>query len=214
MPTIIRPGEHHRAVQAAAFNFEDLARQAQQYLDQVRNRAAEIIAEAQRQAEGIRRQAEIDGRRAAMEAQRQLTAEQLAPVLPALRQAIAQIEQAKDAWQRHWEQAAIEVTAAMAARVIRSELTRRPEIPLSLIREALQLAAGNSQVRILLNPNDYRKIAEQAELLVREMSGLTAAEVAPDPSITSGGCRVETKFGVIDQQIESQLRRIIEELTE
>ncbi len=214
MPTIIRPGEHHRSTQAAAFNFEDLARQAKQYLDQVRAEAGKIIAEAHTQAVQIRKQAEIDGRRAAMEAQQRLVAEQLAGVLPALRQALAQIEQSKDGWLRHWEQAAVDVAAAMAARVVRGELTRRPEIPVGLVREALQLAAGNTRVRIALAPSDHRQIAEQVQMLVEEMAGLTAAEIAPDTGVSPGGCRVETQFGVIDQQIESQLKRIVEELTD
>ena len=34
----------------------------------------------------------------------------------------------------------------------------------------------------------------------------------PIRNISAGGCRVETKFGEIDQQIESQLRRIEEDL--
>ncbi len=214
MPTIIRPGEHHRSTQAAAFNFEDLARQAKQYLDQVRAEAGKIIAEAHTQAAQIRKQAEIDGRRAAMEAQQRLVAEQLAGVLPALRQAVAQIEQSRDGWLRHWEQAAVEVAAAIAARVVRSELTRRPEIPVNLVREALQLAAGNTRVRIALAPADHQKIAEQVQSLVEEMAGLTAAEIVPDADVSPGGCRVETQFGLIDQQIESQLRRIVEELTD
>ena len=34
-----------------------------------------------------------------------------------------------------------------------------------------------------------------------------------DPEIARGGCRVETRFGTIDQQFEAQLARIEEELT-
>ena len=45
------------------------------------------------------------------------------------------------------------------------------------------------------------------------MSGLGDAEVVADATIERGGCRVETRFGTIDQQFESQLKRIEEELT-
>ena len=48
------------------------------------------------------------------------------------------------------------MAAAIARRVIRRELTRQPEIPLALVREALELAAGSAQVRIHLNPADHR----------------------------------------------------------
>ena len=44
------------------------------------------------------------------------------------------------------------------------------------------------------------------------MSALGDAEVIADAAIGQGGCRVETRFGTIDQQFESQLKRIAEEL--
>jgi len=50
--------------------------------------------------------------------------------------------------------------------------------------------------------------------LIDEMAALGSAEVTADAQITPGGCRVETRFGSIDQQFESQLKRIEEELLE
>jgi flagellar biosynthesis/type III secretory pathway protein FliH len=38
--------------------------------------------------------------------------------------------------------------------------------------------------------------------------------VVADPQVSLGGCRVETRFGVIDQQFEAQLARIEQELTD
>ena len=81
------------------------------------------------------------------------------------------------------------------------------------MREALELAAGGSQVRIHINPADHQTLRPQIEMLVRETSGVGTAELIADPEVTSGGCRVETRFGVIDQQLEAQLARIEEELT-
>jgi flagellar biosynthesis/type III secretory pathway protein FliH len=50
------------------------------------------------------------------------------------------------------------------------------------------------------------------EAIARELAPLAETELIADPQITAGGCRVETRFGVIDQQFESQLARIEEEL--
>ena len=41
---------------------------------------------------------------------------------------------------------------------------------------------------------------------------LAPSAIVADDAVSPGGCCVKTKFGVIDQQIESQLRRIEEEL--
>jgi flagellar biosynthesis/type III secretory pathway protein FliH len=68
-------------------------------------------------------------------------------------------------------------------------------------------------VRLHLNPQDHKNLGTQVRTLIDAMSGLGEAEVVADATIDRGGCRVETRFGSIDQQIESQLARIEEELT-
>ena len=130
---------------------------------------------------------------------------QLATVLPALRQAIEDIHHAKQAWLSHWEASGVHVAAAIAKRLVRRELTRQPEVPMTLVREALELAAGSSQIRLHLHPDDHKALGGQVQMLVQEMSGLGDAEMIADAGVSRGGCRVETRFGTIDQQFEAQL---------
>jgi flagellar assembly protein FliH len=77
----------------------------------------------------------------------------------------------------------------------------------------LELAAGSPSVRLHLNPEDHKTLGTRVRSLIDAMSGLGDAEVMADAAIGRGGCRVETRFGTIDQQFESQLQRIEEELT-
>ena len=93
------------------------------------------------------------------------------------------------------------------------EARQTPEITLTLLREALELAAGSTHLRIHLNPADHETLGPQAETLIAEFSSLGPAKLVADPQVTPGGCRVETRFGIIDQQFEAQLARIEEELT-
>ncbi len=44
------------------------------------------------------------------------------------------------------------------------------------------------------------------------MSGLGETQIVADASVSPGGCRVETRFGSIDQTFEAQLARVEEEL--
>jgi len=217
MTTIIRASDQNRAVQHSAFNFEDMAAQAAGYLDKIRAEAGRILAGARQQAEAIKKRAEAEGRAAGQQAVEQLVhkqlAQQLATLLPALRDATAQIRDAKHAWLAHWEKSAVHVAAAIAERIIRRELEQKPEITRQLVREALELAAGSSTVRIHLHPTDHECLAGQQDALSREIAGLASVQWLADPQISPGGCRVETQFGVIDQQVETQLARIEEELT-
>lgn len=213
---VIKAGDHQTA-QCTTFNFEDMAVQANRYLEKVRMEAAQIVAQAKKEAADIRRRAEAEGRQAGQQAVaetvRQQLGQKLATLLPALQQAIHQIQDARQAWLQHWEKNAVHLASLIAARVIRRQLAQQPDIPLQLIREALELAAGSSQIRLLLHPNDYQTLQPQVEMILRELAPLGQAEAVADPTISPGGCRVETRFGVIDQQLEAQLRRIEEELT-
>ncbi len=216
MSTIIKSTDRRRTSQTVAFNFDDMAAKANQYLDQVRAEAAKIVAEARQEAARLKQQAEVEGRREGMAAVERTVAEQLgqqlATLRPALEQAVQEIRQAKQAWLRQWEQGAVHLAAAMAARVIRRELPRMPDVTVALVREALELAAGNAHLKIRLHPADHANLAGQIQMVVRELAPLAETELVADPQITAGGCRVETRFGVIDQQFESQLARIEEEL--
>jgi flagellar assembly protein FliH len=213
MSSIIRATDRNRGTHGVAFNFDDMAARADQYLDKVRAEAAKIVLSAQEEAAAIRQRAERDGRQAALQAVEQIVQRQLATVLPALHKAVQGIQHAKQAWLTHWEAGAVHVAAAIAQRLIRRELDQHPEITLTLVREALELAAGNAELRIHLNPEDHQALGWQVNMLIKELSGLARAELIADPEITKGGCRVETRFGVIDQQFEAQLKRIEEELT-
>jgi flagellar assembly protein FliH len=216
MSTIIRATDHNRTSQTVAFNFDDMAAKAGQYLDQVRAEAAKIVAEARQEATRLKQQAEAEGRREGLAAVertvREQVAQQLITLRPALEQAVQEIRHAKQAWLRHWEKSAVHLAAAIAARMVRREASQTPEVTLALVREALELAAGNAQLKIRLNPADRASLGGQVEAIARELAPLAETELIADPQITAGGCRVETRFGVIDQQFESQLARIEEEL--
>ena len=212
MATILRAADSQPCPHVAAFNLDDIAAQADQYLAGVRAEAAEIVAKAQREADGIRQRAKATGREAGLQQAQHVVAAQAAPAIDSLRAAVAELHQGKQAWISHWETGAVHLAAAIAARVIRREVRCQPDITLSLVREALDLAAGSPNVRLHLNPEDYKTLGSQVRTLIDAMSALGDAEVTADASIGRGGCRVETRFGAIDQQIESQLQRIEEEL--
>ncbi|NQU25760.1 MAG: hypothetical protein HQ567_31105 [Candidatus Nealsonbacteria bacterium] len=207
MTTIIRATDANRNMPGTVFNFADITDQAQVYLDEVRTKAVEIVTKAQADAAAVRQAAVEEGQRAGLEQIEQIVRGELSGI-------IEEIKHAKQAWITQWEASAVHVAAAIARRLIRRELSRQPEIALTLIREALELAAGSSHLRLHLNPTDLEQIGEHVEVLIGQLSSLATAEIVADPEITPGGCRVETQFGTIDQQFEAQLDRIEEELTQ
>jgi flagellar biosynthesis/type III secretory pathway protein FliH len=221
MATIIRKDSPRetpsgRAVQPVAFSFSDMRGQVNDYLGTVRAAAAKIVQEAHQQAEQVRRQAEAAGRKAAEAAIERVLDERVGKrmetLLPALEQLAAEMNNTKAELLNHWEQSALKVATAIAERIIRREIAREPQITLDLITDTLRLAAGMTEISLHVSPSDYEHLGTQITRLAQTVGRLAPSAVVADETISPGGCRVLTKFGEIDQQIESQLRRIEEEL--
>jgi flagellar assembly protein FliH len=217
MATVIKSNLTARQASPIVFNFEDVTQHASLYVNDIQSQAAAIIAEAQRQAEAVTRRAEEQGRQAALRAVEQVldqkVGQKMESLLPALQKVVSELVDARQAWLRHWEQTAVSLAAKIAQRVIRRELSQSPQITVDLVREALELAAGSPQIKIVLHPDDFDTLKGQIDKLAKEISRAAEVELTPDMTVSPGGCRVETGQGIIDLQIESQLERIVSELT-
>jgi flagellar assembly protein FliH len=136
----------------------------------------------------------------------------LETLLPALTEMVDRLETSKQTFLQQWEQRAVKISQAIAAKVIDRQLTEMPDIPLRLLREALELGTGSTSMRIRLNMKDYEAWQPQIDLVIQEMTRSMQTEIVGDPSISPGGCILETPQGIIDNQIEARLARIDEEL--
>lgn len=214
----------------AAFNFDDLRRQCDEFVENARRQAQGILSEATRAAEAIRSQARAEGNAAGQQqglaAAHQLietradeiaalkTQEQLRTVLPAFHAAVKALELERDRWLATWEKAAIRLSAAIAAKILRQELSQRPELALSIVREALQLAMGQPDVKLRLHPLDLEQFHDCGEDAVARLGAVGTATLVADENISRGGCLIETHHGVIDARLETQVERITSELIE
>lgn len=216
MSTIIKAGGPIRSEDGMSFNFDDMGQRANQYLEQIRQDAARILAAAEQDAVQIRARAEKEGEQAALRAVERIMdekiAQQMTTVLPALQHAVAAVQDARAAWIDHWQQAAVHTAAAIAARIARLKAVEQPQITLTLVREALELAAGSAEIELQMNPEDHAALRDQVERVAAELASLGKVRCVATPQVTRGGCRVQTRFGTIDQQFEAQIARIEQEL--
>jgi len=204
------------SVSSVVFNLADVSAKAQSELNQVKLKAAEIVKQAQKDGEKIRQKAAIEGRQQAEDdARKRLKAEvdqQAATLLPALKQIVQELTNNKQQWMQQWERSAIDVAVAIAEKVIRREVEHAPQISATLIRETLQMAADCGEIHIRLNPQDLASMDRGDDMVCDELKKLASSQIIADKSVTRGGCLVETKYGSVDNRIESQLTRIQEEL--
>jgi flagellar assembly protein FliH len=220
MPVIKSNDSPRTSPRRAAFNFEDLKGQAETYLADVRRQGQQLIEKARQEAATMRPRFEDEARRAAEQSVQQrvellaeeLVNQRLQSLRPALDQVVAAIDRTRADWVAEWESQAVRLAVAIAQRVIRRELDRAPDIQAGYIREALELAAGSQQVRVRVHPDDLQALGRPAGQWVEQALARASAELVGDPSVSHGGCVVETQHGQIDQRIETQLARIEEEL--
>ena len=205
------PGETSGLAQP--FQFGDMGNA---YLQKVRAEAASIVKQARDEAAKVKAQAAEDGKKAAVAAAEATLKtridQQLQTLTPTLQNAVQQIQQSRQTWQRHWEQHALRLALGIAEKVIRRQIAQQPEITLELIREGLELAIGQERITVRLNPADHAALGDRVLKISQHLARLGQVQVISDPQITSGGCRIDTEFGNIDQRVETQLSRIAQEL--
>lgn len=213
MSTIIKARSGSGSTSRVAYNLGDISQQAERYLEEARPEADQIVKKAHKSADGVRATAQQAGKEAALAAMKEAIGEEMRTLMPALDQVIEDLGRAKQGWLANWEKQAIHLATAIAGRILRRELEQTPEVTLPLVREALELAEGSTNIRVLLSPKDMETLGEQVEQLATSISRLGPTEIVADPTLAPGGCRVETQRGVIDNSFEAQLDRIEEELS-
>lgn len=200
-----------------ALDMSDMSGQADQYLDSVRSEAVKIVDQAKQEAAAVRKQAEQAGQQAAEAAIERIldekVAKQMQTLTPALAAAVKQVEDSRQEWLQVWESRTVQLACSIAQRIIRRELGQQPELSLEWIAEALRLCSGTAQITVKLHPSDHATLGAQVTRLAEEFHPAAPANIVADEAVTAGGCRVETEFGSIDQQIETQLERVAQELS-
>jgi flagellar biosynthesis/type III secretory pathway protein FliH len=205
-----------QSVRPATFALQDLEQRGEEYVRNVRDQAARAVQDANAEAAAIRSRAEAAGRAAAEQAIGQLlderVGERLKTLLPALEGVVSRIEAARAEWLENWQHAAVDLAVAIAERIVRRELEQDPQLAVVWVRDALELAAGASEIAILLNPDDQEVLAPHVESLAAGVARIASPTVVADTSVTPGGCVIRTKHGIIDARLETQLRRLADEM--
>ncbi len=91
---------------------------------------------------------------------------------------------------------------------------QQPALGRTVIREALELAAGQPHIELHLHPDDLALLEQCGETAEGLLAPVGKAKFVPDERLSRGGCLIETQHGVIDARLETQLARITQELLE
>ncbi len=110
------------------------------------------------------------------------------------------------------EKEIVDLTFAIANKVILCEVESNKEIVIEGIRNALKLVVASSEITIRVNPKDLEVINQYRDEFSRYVSGVKGLVLEGDEGIARGGSVVETNYGEVDSTISGILAEIEERL--
>lgn len=161
---------------------------------------AEREAQWRAEAEAARREAYQQG----LEEGRRQAAAQWDAALQRLARSLEEIAGCKPRLRLEAEREVVELSLAIARRILRRELHVDPEAVLGLVKAAMEKASQREITEVRIHPAH----AELVRARLERIGAPEALEVRPDPSLEPGAVLVETAHGLIDASIETQLEEI------
>ena len=104
------------------------------------------------------------------------------------------------------EQALLGLAVAIASHLTRRTLRAEPAQLIQIVRECLeQLPLGAREVRVRLHPEDAAVVRER----LTAPAGEGAWQLVEDPTMTRGGCLIESEHSRLDARLEGRVNALI-----
>lgn len=110
---------------------------------------------------------------------------------------------------RQTEGLLIDLALEVATKLVAS-LPVTAELVSARVKEALAQAEHSSGITVQIHPEDARLLESLDGGAPAVAGGSEPLRFIPDPSVERGGCRVQTSFGLIDNQPSTVARKIRE----
>jgi flagellar biosynthesis/type III secretory pathway protein FliH len=123
----------------------------------------------------------------------------------------------EDLWQRmvvKYENDIIELVKRISEKVIYGNAQIDNEIVKRAILKSFELIPEPTEATINVSVEDYDFIESAKEDLFEKIKSLKKVSIVSDPSLARGGCRIETKTGEVDSDIQSRLNAISKSIIE
>jgi flagellar biosynthesis/type III secretory pathway protein FliH len=187
---------------------------AEALVQEAERRAATVLAEARTAAEAAATALEAEHRRLFAEARAEgfraghaeglrAAAQETAPLLEALRTAARSGEEVSALLVAGAERQVVELALEVARKVLGHRAKVEPDLVLDMARRAIERARHQEVVRLRVNPEQQAVVAA---MLARLPEG--GFDVESDAAIDLGGCVVDTRFGLIDARLDTQVDQV------
>lgn len=131
-------------------------------------------------------------------------------MLRRLAQTLDELRALRETMIRQTEQQMVSLSLAIARRILRREVAVDHDLLVAMARVALERVGESGTATIRLNPEDYGATVQRHG---DHWAG-SRVKVVADPSVSRGGCAVESEFGFVDASVEAQFDQVAQALTE
>jgi len=111
---------------------------------------------------------------------------------------------------RQTEQQMVQLALAIARKILRREATIDQDLIVAMARVALERVGESGIATIRLNPEDHASTVQRHG---DHWAG-SRVKVIADPSISRGGCVVESEFGFVDASVDAQFEQVAQALAD
>jgi len=131
-----------------------------------------------------------------------------------LERLLAELNASKQDLMRSNEKEIVDVVFAIARKIVCEQGLRDESLIQRTVLKALRLAADRSEISLRCHPDDIQLIEKIKPDVLAEFKELKHLAMTPDPSLSRGGCLLESPCGEIDGRIETQLEEIYQVMDE
>ncbi|NVM22126.1 MAG: hypothetical protein HWN68_10155 [Desulfobacterales bacterium] len=173
-----------------------------------RENAERILEAAKKRASSIEREAYEKGYAQGEKDGLEMGAKKFDKILDRFHGTLKDMDRWKQEFVRLYEKEILHLIYRIAERVVRGRVKTDNTIVRETILDAFNLAADRSEVTVMINPEDVEYLKEIRPEFFDRIKDLKSIIIESDPSISPGGCFMETVFGHVDARLESQLDKI------
>ena len=135
---------------------------------------------------------------------------QLDSSLQSVRQMLAELECFRRKEVRALEKELVELTLAIARKVVGRDVAVHPDIVADLLRDAVRRLENAGALKIRMNPDDLERLSDVLPQLLKDLGDPGRVTFEADAGLSVGGCFIEGEAGDIDARIERRFH-IVEE---
>jgi len=174
--------------------------------------AADIVRKAHDKAARIEQEAYEKGFHQGEKDGLELGEKKAVKVTEHIEELLQEITRLKKELVKQHERDIIKLIFAIAKRIIQQTAQTNEDAVREVLFKAIELAAEKSEVTIRINPEDFGFVEQLRPEFFETFNDLKSITVTSDPSVTQGGCLLETPYGEVDARIETQLERVYQSL--